>query len=729
MQAHSFISVDLSFNKITGTLVGSFEPPSSSLNMTVNRLSGSAPSTLKATNATLNILEGNLFGCPLLSNSESSAEVSCGSSNLDFPFIVWLVLVSTAVVLAAVFMHCTLVSTQNKQLLGWSQSYQHISLKSESNDIYHTVNTMNYLEHACSMSLVLSTVFVLVAMMSWIGVKLNGKNGINSLYQVQYLYTTTSAYLVGVTPTVLIWIYLSLGGMIVLGLCVSIRPTAIKRGVDGIAINDQENTVKAVNLKNVRAALAQGIVGLLVIAAALAINYGFVQIVYFVKPSNLEIIQFMFAVVKAVFSAFVVPASTKLVPKASRQLHTVVMAIVVNIIGPGVATLLSSPLCLYYKLKPNSISVSYTYQSFIYVGGNFFGQGYVEVESTFTPEWFYSYQCSSSFLTSYLPNFVYLYIINGIVTPLVNFLAMFLLSTRYEYFINITNIILIVAQGFKVEKLYYINDRKLPIAIEMSEIDHNDKQEASNSNEQNRTETTTTTAAAAAAAAATITVRDSNRETIETINQFEIDVSDIIPNLCVDITMMLTFGLASPLLSIIITINIIINVLLFRLALGRYIGIVSKTIGNGACNRLLESTFGDQWRCLSSSWWIMSIFIGMFWSLFVFDILGDIIPNSGLVGAILMVILCPVLFILVQMLLYVNPDSTCSSGSSSMNKYRDRIHDTALWIHVNIWRHIIRTNSISNDVSSSVSSSSITRNDDRISTIIETVSPLGSHNR
>ena len=68
MQTHKFASVDLSFNKLTGTLVDSFEPPSTSLNMSDNRLSGSVPFVLRGTNATVNILEGNLFGCPLLSN-------------------------------------------------------------------------------------------------------------------------------------------------------------------------------------------------------------------------------------------------------------------------------------------------------------------------------------------------------------------------------------------------------------------------------------------------------------------------------------------------------------------------------------------------------------------------------------------------------------------------------------------------------------------------------------
>jgi len=302
--------------------------------------------------------------------------------------------------------------------------------------------------------------------------------------------------------------------------------------------------------------------------------------------------------------------------------------------------------------------------------------------------------------------------ISGIATPLFNFLAMFFLSTKYEYFVDIANIISAINDGVQVSKLYYVNDMKSSTAITNNEIELS---EVGSINDKT---------------SKAITSRDSGRDIVTTIENFEIDVTELMPTLCVDISMLLTFGLASPLLAVVITFKIITNVFLFRLALGRYISIVSKIVGTGACYRLLESTFGDEWRCLSTSWWIMSILISMFWSLFVFDILGDIDPNSGIAAAVLMMILIPLLFVSIQMMLYINPDSSTNS-----NRFRDCFHDIALSIHRSIWKYVFRTSSISHDVTSSNSNSSNSSssssgygNDDRVSTVQETISPLRSTN-
>jgi hypothetical protein len=173
--------------------------------------------------------------------------------------------------------------------------------------------------------------------MSLISVKLYD-NHINSFYEVQYLYTATSAYLIGIAPTVLTWLYLLLGGLLVVVLCVATRPRVRSLGdkdknVDGgsTITNDEVSTASASEcVKYARIVVLQGPVALVLIAAALAINYGFVNIVYFVKPAHLTVIQFAFAVIKAVFGIIIVPTSAKLLPKASRHLHMIVMAIVMN---------------------------------------------------------------------------------------------------------------------------------------------------------------------------------------------------------------------------------------------------------------------------------------------------------------------------------------------------------------------------------------------------------------
>lgn len=607
MQTHRFTSVDMSFNKITGTLVGSFEAPSISLNMSDNRLSGSVPSTLRATTSvTLNISEGNLFGCPLLSNSDSSDYITCGSSNLNLPFLIWLTLVTIVIGFVLTTMYTTLfMNEQTKhQMLDWLQSYQYLSKLQDSSVLFHTKSTMNCLEHSCSMSLVVSLLFTLVVMMTIIGIKLSGIIHINSLYQVQYLYTVTSAFLVGVTPAVMSWLYLTLGGLIVIVLCVSIKPKLRTPRIidsDVTIISDEEDTSKEY-VEYAKVAIFRYLLAFIMVTAALAINYGFVYIVYFTRSKNLSAIQFAFAIIKAIFGTLLVPLSSKLLPKASRQSHMIVMSIMVNVIGPGIAILFTSPLCFHYRLRPSSITVSYTYPLYTLNSDGDFVKTPVVVDSTFTPQWSYSYQCSSSYLTSYLPNFIYLYTINGIVSPLVNFLVMFLLSNKYDVYLEVANLILLVIDGIQVDKIFYINESEDVSSSTQPSVEMVDGPVCNDTLSNKR-----------------VSENNISDRIIATAKKFELNVSELMPTLCVDITLMLTFGLASPLLAVVIAFSIVTNVQLFRCALGRYISIVSKSLGTGICNELLESAFGDQWRCLSSSWWIMSIFISMFWSLFIFD--------------------------------------------------------------------------------------------------------------
>ena len=82
-------------------------------------------------------------------------------------------------------------------------------------------------------------------------------------------------------------------------------------------------------------------------------------------------------------------------------------------------------------------------------------------------------------------------------------------------------------------------------------------------------------------------------------SKYDFEISDLVPGLCVDITILLTFGLASPLLAIPISFSMIINTLLLRLALGRYMVIVSNAIGKAACCKKLEDAFQDAWKGLS----------------------------------------------------------------------------------------------------------------------------------
>ena len=727
---HILISEDLSSNKLTGTLVQGYQPASSSLDLRVNRLSGAAPLALRESNAKIDVLEGNIFGCPLLSNDASSRTTSCGSSNLEYPFIAWFVMSIFVVVIATCLPYFSTNITKNvKRLLSeWWDIAADRSNGINRTELYHTRSTISYLDHASSTAVILILLFVLVAMVSFIVIKLQSNGYANySMYQVQYLYTTTAAYLVGGTPAVLIWLYVTLSGLLVTVLCIARKaPKRFRYDVKRIDNNEESEGMHAYQ-DSFKSFTVRLVVELVVSALAIAINYGFVRIVYFGNQTNLTIINLAFAVIKSLVSVTVIPYSTTLVSNSYKQSHAVFMTIMFNVISPGLAVLLSSPLCLFYKFSKRSISASYDYPIITcppHIGCEI--SGTVSADSVITPEWFYSYQCSSSFLTSYLPNFVYLYMINGILSPLLNLSGMIVISTGVatkfmehvkQQFKTFDFLLHFTGDKLKVGRIFYIDNGNVEVtpasispSVEMSVLNIRSSSDAITLKESSTV----------------IELRDASIVSKSIDSEYDISIAGLVPNLCVDITMLLTFGIASPLFAVIVACNILINTLLWRLALGRYIAIVSKAISAHVCYEKLERAFEDEWRCLRRSWWLMSVFIGLFWSLFVNDMIGDNDPKGGIVAAVLMMIWCPCVFISLQLLLSVDPDtdSNDSASGSKLHKIRQRVHGMSSRVHDIIWKHVLRLDSISN----STSGSDDINSGDMNNTINETISPLGSLN-
>ena len=776
MQLYSrFTTVDLSGNKITGTLLGNYQAPSMSINMAVNRLSGPAPVSLSNPDLIVSVINGNLFGCPILLNDVTNTgtnDMSCGSKTFDTSVYTWL---AVAVVIAAAIA-LVLCMGKSRTVLGvkslvvnlMKASHHHISASTRDQlsgllPLHHTRKTVKVLESVSSMSVVLLTMFIPIFMTAYIGIKLNGVAN-NSVYQLQYLYTVTVAFFTGVRPAVLTWIFILLSGSLVNILCVRSRPLVISSAIEinsvhRIDTNDSSDMNHLQFRDSLKKVALQFAVATLIIATAIAINYGFVAIVYFGHPSNLSAIQFAFAVLKIIFSSIVVPISSKFIHRQYRSVYSMTMKILVTIAIPTVAVLATSPHCLYYYLYPMSITDTYSSQSF----GCSFSTGCaiqsINVTSSFTPPWNYSHQCGSSLLVSYLPNFIYLYAINGIIVPLVH-LVITIYSSRTGSYPKVDLLVeLLFGEQSPFSSIFTISSSKDVTNRPQSEVEldavgtnthYHNGNEVSSSSSSNSTNVIS----------ANVILKSSKGE------EYGINISDRIPSTCVDITFLLTFGIACPLLAIPISFSIIINYLMLRLALGRYILIVSSAIGQTACYQKLESAFEDEWKGLSGiNIIIVIIVITIFITIttitviiiitlittiiittiiitiiirfmvghecirrfvlgaVVYDMIGDITPAEGLIAAVMMVITCPLVFISLQWLLsYIN--NTNSDTNSDINTYKLRINNTiekiSLSVHTTTWECIYSILMMKE----MVNSSDINGSSNRESSMTETISPL-----
>jgi len=445
-------------------------------------------------------------------------------------------------------------------------------------------------------------------MMAYVGLKLNGVTRINSVYQVQYLYTTTAAYFTGSSPAALIWIFIILSGAVVVILCVRSKPLPISEAIAANRIdNSDDNDIVYQEYQDLLRSIGfQLTVALLVIALAFAINYGFVQTVTMGHSSSLSSIQFAFTILKLIFSSVLVPFSSSLIRKEYRTMYSMIMRLVVTTAAPAIAVLLTAPLCLLYRIRPKQVSDTYISAG---ITCNILGvdcTSYDEpVTVFFIPKWDYSYQCSSSFLVSYLPIFVNLYMINGIIMPLGCFMMIIYLSSTSSYPL-VDALLEYSSTGDRSPfgSIFTISNsvQESPSSSSSLQVDMPVMSKPDHHNSSSNSTTTKDTSDTRVSSSASVSVSvSSSSASSSASNKYDIEVSDLMPGICVDITLLLTFGLASPLLAIPISFSIIINTLLLRLALGRYIVIVSSAIGQAACYQKLENAFQDAWKGLSGT--------------------------------------------------------------------------------------------------------------------------------
>jgi len=123
----------------------------------------------------------------------------------------------------------------------------------------------------------------------------------------------------------------------------------------------------------------------------------------------------------------------------------------------------------------------------------------------------------------------------------------------------------------------------------------------------------------------------------------------------------------------------------------------------------------------------MSVFVGLFWSLFVYDMVGDSHPTGGVIAAVMMIVTCPLVFVSLQWILtYINTDTNSNTNS---NDYKHRMNDgiekITQSVHGSIWRCIHSILMMKEIVNSNSDDSSDT-NDNRESRITETISPLSA---
>ncbi len=492
-QNHPFDILDLSYNKITGTLSDRMAV-NESVSLLVNRLSGSIPHTLFNTK-TVDILSGNMYSCDKrtisrLNDVTTDGNYTCGSTTFTYAAIIWFVVLTLVATLIAVSYvsperievqwlrkHVANIQVIRKQIMDTTAIDELLAKHGTKVSISKNIHFFVAFTNNCRKYFGLVTAVILFVYLP-IYVSLNSRY---STYTETYAWSATVAYLSGVTPaSVLLVLYLL---SIVLPLCYyredvldvisygskSMVTRVFKQAIgnknttkinktrtDEDGTRDSENMLSTLTREEYKREKRNNAIAernkLIVLIVTLFLNVIIVTsingcYVYLsLKYSNtvVAICEFLLASFKSVWTSVLLflieyvenRVSSTVSKDKSRHLNFLTIVVMVNnIVLPCLALSLVNPDCFYnalYSKDAVSTTISYSvcesyddYAASTLTCVNYFsGFTYGAIETIkYTPPYSYSNECSSAILTSYVPVFLYTALfsfLTGVLNPIID---------------------------------------------------------------------------------------------------------------------------------------------------------------------------------------------------------------------------------------------------------------------------------------------------------------------
>ncbi len=470
-QKHPFDILDLSYNKISGML-DEWLVVNNSISLLVNRLSGPIPSTLYSTK-TVDILSGNIYSCDKhtiqrLNDATVGSSYTCGSSTFTYAAIIWFVVIALIVALVAVS-YASPEQVEVQCLRGFVEYARsvresivqtlavkdilakHSTKVSISKNIYYFISLSTKIRRYLAL---LTAVVVFVYLPIYAGL-----NSGYSTYAETYAWSATIAYLSGATPAAVLLVLYLMSLLISLyffrnnvlnvisytskGMISKVFKRTVtnknstkankakaddKSTTGAVSAPDKEESKRLNVVIERKKKIALIVMLVLNVAIVTSINGCYVYISLKYSNTVVAICELLLATFKSVWTSillffidYVESRIIKTVSKdKSRHINFLtVMVIVNNILLPCLALSLVNPDCFYnalYSKDPISATFSYsvcesyddytasTLTCFLY----FSGLAYSATETiTYTPPYSYSNECSSAILTSYVPVFLY----------------------------------------------------------------------------------------------------------------------------------------------------------------------------------------------------------------------------------------------------------------------------------------------------------------------------------
>jgi hypothetical protein len=435
---HSFQLLDLSQNKISGTLNGIVRESAyvnistnfttyynnfsrSSLILDVNRLSGDIPENISNNHfSNLNILNGNIFSCDNIPLEDSDVkQYSCGSEELNYSFYFWTSLVGLLFILSIYYLlNVYLHSKDSNNLSGgnklFCQIIQLLLWKSDNSSsslvvhmIHRELSKYRYLALIISFILLTINLPIYCLLKNWY-----------ATHTYEYGWYPSLAYMEGTTPIVFTVLCFMLIWIILLYNCYRYFH---EDKLDNPLFRDY-SVIYSINETSTFSWSAMILLFCnFIIVSVMNGLYVFVLLNYPLDIQNLVYV--ILVLFKLIWNHITLMSKYSAIWK-------LVIIICNNMVIPILATMAVDSSCFYHLFQsPESVTSVYIVKNcylirFSNITENISCKEPIPQESSYIPSFTYSYQCGSAILTNYIPVYVGMYSISGILIPMIQYLIM-----------------------------------------------------------------------------------------------------------------------------------------------------------------------------------------------------------------------------------------------------------------------------------------------------------------
>jgi Leucine-rich repeat (LRR) protein len=610
-QTHKFNQLDLSINRISGTLSSNLtlDPNITDVYyLDTNRISGHIPSTFYQSfeGDVLNVLQSNIFGCSPYNIPPSDAShdtYQCGSTDLQYSLLSWIVaVVSGACLFAVVGLYRNVLADASK-LIKDSHRYN--------------------LTRLLAWNLCLAAM-CMIGMFGYLGFKFSHRlQDELSTHSVQYWWSTTVVFLrdwqtvLFLLILLLVSVVLAMNTLLVfsdrgnrrVGYSVSVAVSVSVSRVGDAKIGDLEgNRVSFIHRAGpMIQRIAAHVMNIFVLTTVNAIYI--VQATNSLTGADLLTVQACLSLFKLLWSMVAIPRLVYLSHSRDAEVFPDwAFMVLFDFIGaPFASAFCESSACFLDVLTaPKDVTFAFPVPTLVcnticHTTCSLTGcstscpqtcrfTADVTETGSITPPFIYSYQCSSAVVTNYASVLIFSYVVTGVLMPIAMFIVV---AIRNQLSDNVAGTV-----AGALSKFASCNGSDE--ALEM------------------------------------LSYRDGNL-----LRKFG---RRMIVKSIMDIVVLLTFGLASPLLAIAVVFQVVtfygMNIALME----RFIKLCVK----GGCNddqvrRIFQEGLTLESKVCMNICVVMMGFVGIFWSLFVFDMIGDVYGASIAGPALLAPLLAPML--------------------------------------------------------------------------------------